>query len=177
MSTLDVESRRPMSFLSMAAVVAPAAVAVLVAALQLGPARAAPSGGVSLMETLSEWTYPGSKMLGGASMSDGGNPLVQSIKCRAVLTTPDPIEKVIEFYTQKLEATPATGRPGARAEVKDADAKSVATQDDSRGRPVALRVIVVNKADTTTTLVISRADTEKETHIAWLHYLRLDGKR
>jgi hypothetical protein len=49
-------------------------------------------------------------------------------------------------------------------------------QDDSDGRPVSLRVIVVNKADTATTLVISRTDSEKETHIVWLHYLRLDDK-
>jgi hypothetical protein len=38
------------------------------------------------------------------------------------------------------------------------------------------RVIVVNKADSSTTLVISRATGETETHIAWLHYFRLDGK-
>ena len=156
---------------------APATAAVLAAALLLGPARANPPGSVSLMETLSEWKYPGSRMLGGASMSDGGNPLVQSIKCRAILTTPDPIEKVIAFYSEKLGTHPPTGRPDAKAAGKDAEAKAVSIQDDSRGRPVTVRVIVVNKADTTTTLVISRARSETETHIAWLHYLRLDGKR
>jgi hypothetical protein len=61
--------------------------------------------------------------------------------------------------------------------VKNADAKAVSIQDDSQGRPLTLRVIVVAKADTTTTLVISRADQEKETHIAWLHFMRLEGKR
>ena len=39
-----------------------------------------------------------------------------------------------------------------------------------------IRVIVVNRADTATTLVISRANDEKETHITWLHYARLDAK-
>ena len=53
--------------------------------------------------------------------------------------------------------------------------KAVSIQDDSDGRPLTLRVIVVIKADTTTTLVISRAKTEKETHIAWSHYRRFDG--
>jgi hypothetical protein len=154
-----------------------ATAAVLVVALLLGPAQATPPRGVSLMETLSEWKYPGSNMLGGARMSDGGNPLVQSVKCRAILTTPDPIEKVIEFYSEKVGTPPAAGRQGAKPEVKDADAKAVSTQDDSQGRPVMLRVIVVNTADTATTLVLSRADGEKETHIAWLHYLRLDGKQ
>jgi hypothetical protein len=154
----------------------PVTVAVWVAALLLSPAQAAPPEGVSLMKTLSEWKYPGSNMLGGASMSDGGNPLVQSIKCQAVLTTPDPIEKVIEFYSAKVGTLPPTGRQGAKAKVNHAEAKSVSMQDDSQGRPVTVRVIVVNKADTTTTLVISRAIREKETHIAWLHYLRLEGK-
>jgi hypothetical protein len=154
---------------------APATAAVL-AALLFSPARATPPRGVSLLETLSEWKYPGSNMLGGASMSDGGNPLVQSVKCRAILTTPDPIEKVIAFYSDRVGTPPAAGRQDARAEVKDADAKAVSTQDDSQGRPVTLRVIVVNKPDTSTTLVISRADGEKETHITWMHYLRLEGK-
>jgi hypothetical protein len=148
----------------------------LVAALLLSPAQANQAGEVSLMKTLSEWKYPGSNMLGGASMSDGGNPLVQSIKCQAILTTPDPIEKVIEFYSRKVGTPPTLRRQDAADKVKDADAKVVSTQDDSQGRPVTVRVIVVNKADTATTLVISRADREKETHIAWLHYLRLDGK-
>jgi hypothetical protein len=47
---------------------------------------------------------------------------------------------------------------------------------DRQDRPVTVRVIVVNKADSSTTLVISRARDETETHIAWLHYFRLDGK-
>jgi hypothetical protein len=46
-------------------------------------------------------------------------------------------------------------------------------QNDSKGRPVAVHVIVVHKAKTSTTLVISRAKDEKETHIAWTHYIRL----
>ena len=43
-------------------------------------------------------------------MSDGGNPHVQSIKCEAVLTSPDPIEKVIAYYAEKFGAV----EPGAR---------------------------------------------------------------
>ena len=77
------------------------------------------------------------------------------------------------FYSEKFGKTQAPGAQDAKAEVKRADAKSVSTQDDSRGRPVKLRVIVVNKAETLTTLVISRADGEEETHIAWSHYMRL----
>jgi len=152
--------------------------AVLLAAPLLSPAQATqatPPARMTLLGTLAEWKYPGSKMLGGATMSDGGNPLVPDVRCQAILTTPDAIEKVAKFYSEKVGTPPATGGQNARAKVKEADAKAVYTQDDSEGRPVTLRVIVVTKADTTTTLVISRVKSEKETHIAWSHYRRFDG--
>ncbi len=154
---------------------APAMSALLVAAPRPSPAQAnqaAPPARMTLLGTLAEWKYPGSKMLGGATMSDGGNPLVPDVLCQAILTTPDAIEKVAKFYSDKVGTPPAPGGHAARADVKEADAKAVSTQEDSEGRPVTLRVIVVNKADTTTTLVISRAKSEKETHIAWSHYRR-----
>lgn len=147
------------------------------ALLPVWPARADDAGQLSLMQTLAEWKYPDSKMLGGASMSDGGNRLVQSVKCRAVLTTPDPIEKVINFYSKKLVAPPDVILPNTKAEDLVPDGKSVSIQDDSLGRTVTVRVIVINKSDTSTTLVISRANDEKETHIAWLHYVRIGEKR
>ena len=147
--------------------------AVLLATPLLSPAQAPPPARMTLLGTLSEWKYPGSN-LGKASMSDGGNPLVPDVRCQAVLTTPDPIEKVVQFYTEMVGTPPAPVGPDAKARLKEADAKAVSTQDDSEGRPVTLRVIVVCKADTTTTLVISRAKSEKETHIAWSHYRRFD---
>lgn len=140
------------------------------------PADAPARERVTLLGTLADWKYPGSNMLG-ASMSDGGNPRLQSVKCQAILTTDDPFEKVIKFYSEKLGTPEDPAKPDARAAVKDTDAKSVSTQDDSQGRPVALRVIVVNRAETATTLVISRAVGETKTHIAWSHYMRLDGDR
>lgn len=132
---------------------------------------------VPLMGTLAEWTYPGSRMLGGASMSDGGNPVLQSIKCQAILVTADPVDKVLEFYSKKNEASRVVDLQDATEKVKRANARSVSSQDDSQGRPLTVRVLMVNKADTSTTLVISRAQDEKETHIAWSHYLRVDGSR
>jgi hypothetical protein len=151
--------------------------AVWLAAPLMSPAQVTEPPRMTLMGTLSEWKYPDSKMVGGATMSDGGNPLVPDVKCRAILTTPDPIEKVIAFYSKKVETPPAAGGADPKVEVKEADAKAVTTQDDSDGRPITLRVIVVSKADTTTTLVISRAKEEKETHIAWSYYRRFDGER
>jgi hypothetical protein len=131
---------------------------------------------MTLLRTLAEWKYPGSDLPSGATMSDGGNPQLQSVKCKAVLTTPDPIEKVIAYYAEKFGTGESSDRQAGKAEVKKGEARSVSVQDDSQGRPVMLRVFVVNKADTATALVISRAQGEKETHIAWSHYRRFDGK-
>jgi hypothetical protein len=128
--------------------------------------------GVSLMSTLAEWQYPGSKF-NGATMSDGGNPTLQSIKCKAVLTTVDPINKVVEFYAKKLDQSAISESPTADVNPPPAEAKSVTVQDDSKDRPLAIHVIVVNQEKSSTTLVISRAESETETHILWLHYLRL----
>lgn len=126
-----------------------------------------PEGGVSLMQTIEKWKYPSAKMPHGANMGDGGNPQIRSIKCQTVLTTPDPIEKVFDFYKQKLSNKAANA--GAAPEK---NAQSVTTLEDSAGRPVKIYVIVVQRADTSTTLVISRAANENETHIAWSHYIR-----
>ncbi len=132
--------------------------------------EAAPKPKTTLLGRLSEWKYPGSKMLDGASMSDGGNPLVVDVRCQAVLTTSDPFEKVVKFYSEQVEMPPVAGGLSTRADQKHVHAKAVSRQDDSEGRPVALRIIVVNKANTTITLVISRAKGENHTHIAWSHY-------
>src|SRR5690348_7605654 len=71
--------------------------------------RSAPPDGVSLMQTLSEWRYPGSKWVDGVSMSDGGTPPLQAVKCKTILVTPDPIERVIAFYEKKLGTGEAAG--------------------------------------------------------------------
>jgi hypothetical protein len=140
------------------------------------PLQAAPPDGVSLMQTLAEWKYPDSKWHDGATMSDGGTPPVQAVKCKTILITPDPIEKVIAFYDKTLGTGDAAGPEPAKAKTEKSEPNSVSIQDDSNGRPLTLRVFVVNRGDTSTTLVISRAEGEKETHISWSHYLRLAGK-
>jgi hypothetical protein len=141
----------------------------LLAAPRASAIQSSPPKSKSLLQILAEWKYPGSTMRPGAAMADGGYPLVQSVKCHAVLITPDPIETVIAFYETKL----GTRREahGQNAPDVPKDASSVAVHDDSQGRSLVLRVIAVNTGDTSTTLVVSRGKDEKETHIAWLHYM------
>ena len=137
-----------------------------VAGAFLGPARAAADDPVSLLSILAEWKYPGSEHLGGAEMSDGGFAGVQSIKCKAVLTTPDPVEDVVAFYRAKCD-------PDAAPADRPVSSQSFSAQDDSEDRPVQVQVLVVNRLNYATTFVISRADGEPRTHIAWSHYRRL----
>jgi hypothetical protein len=127
---------------------------------------------VSLMGTLAEWMYPGAKF-GGANMSDGGNRTAQSVKCQALLTTGDSFEKVTNYYEQKF----VSGPQEIGGTVKGGKPQSVSIQDDSAKRPVQLRIMVVNRAQTSTTLVISRAQGETKTHIAWSHFMRFDGDK
>ena len=107
---------------------------LLVASSILSPARATPQG-VSLLQTLEVWKYPGSTMLGGASMSDAGNPDIEDVICKAVLTTPDPFDDVVRFYEKKTNEA--------------AQPRAVIGQDDSKDRPIALRIMTVHKAATT----------------------------
>lgn len=130
---------------------------------------------VTLMGIISQWMYPKSAM-NGAEMSDGatldseGNRTVQSIVCKTTMTTDDPVEKVVAFYKTKLAPD-----KNADAQKQEAfkDGRSVLVSDDSNGRPFALHTILVNTATTSTTLIISHADNEKQTHIVWKHYARL----
>ncbi|HIE99233.1 MAG TPA: hypothetical protein EYG03_06990 [Planctomycetes bacterium] len=127
----------------------------------------------SLLTTVAEWQYPGAKM-NGASVSDGatinqqGDRTVQSVHRKTVLTTADSVDKVVDYYKSKLnqKATPkkesqtGTGPSG----------RSVTFHSDSGERPVVIHVISINTDHTSTTLVISRAKAESETHIAWSQY-------
>jgi hypothetical protein len=101
-------------------------------------------------------------------MSDGENRTVPSVNCQATLTTSDSFEKVMKFYEQKFVSGPLD----PEAPAPGTPPQSVLTQDHSSDRPLQLRVIVVNRADTSTTLVISRARGEKNTHIAWSQFIR-----
>ena len=121
----------------------------------------------SLLQMIEQWKYPGSKMVGGATMSDGGNPEIEDLKCRTVLTTPDPFEAVVRFYDEKTGEGPD----------KSPEARAVQSQDDSQDRPVAVKVISVHRLEVSTTLVITRGEKEKETHIAWSQYRRFPRPR
>jgi hypothetical protein len=130
-----------------------------------------------LLATVAEWQYPGSR-INGAMMEDAatvnrsGQRTVPSVLCKTVLTTKDPIAKVIKYYETKLK--PGADSKTAKPERKSGSepGRSVMFHDDSQGRPLRIHIIIVNTEKSSTTLIISRAETESETHIAWTHYVR-----
>ena len=134
--------------------------------------------GRSLMGMIAEWQYPGSTM-SGATMSDGetvnaaGARTRPSIKCKTVLSTEDPMSKVIEYYETKLTPIAASESDSPKPKTVVESGRSVSSHDDSENRPLAIHIIVVNTDTESTTLVISRGQAELVTHIAWMHYVRL----
>jgi hypothetical protein len=129
------------------------------------------------MATIAKWRYPDSRINGAtmcdaATMNRSGKRTVPSILCKTVLTTTDPMAKVIQYYETKLKQDPhaETAKQGGKS-ASDAG-RSVMSHDDSQNRPLAIHIILVNTDKSSTTLVISRAETESETHIAWTHYMR-----
>lgn len=134
-------------------------------------------GTLSLMSLIAPWQYPGSQTHG-ASMGDAatvnrsGDRTVQSLLCKAVMTTEDPVPKVVEYYRTKLKKEVDLGRGTRGGESGLESGRSVLFHEDSKDRPLELHIILVNADKSSTTLVISRAETESETHIAWTHYLR-----
>ena len=140
---------------------------------QSGPA---PEGHFFLIGTLSEWQYPNSKFHG-ATSSDAAITDICSIKCKAALTTTDPVEKVVTFYRDKLRVDSDGNNLGATKGERVTSPRSVSIQDNSAGRPLKLFIIVVNEKRSSTTLVVSRAESEEETHIAWSHFRQLGPPR
>ncbi len=130
---------------------------------------------ITFFGTLAPWKYPDAKF-SGASMSDGNNPRLQTVKFEVILTTGDSFEKVAKFYADQIESARGSGVKDAKVDPKAAEAKVLSTQDDSQGRPLKLRVIVINRDTTATTVVLSRADSEQQTHIVWSHYMHFGTK-
>ncbi|BBO33252.1 hypothetical protein [Lacipirellula parvula] len=143
----------------------------------------APAGdGTSLMGMLSPWAYPDATWIEGASMSDGGNPKLPSVNCKTVLVTPDSFEDVTKYYGEKLNIDEKGNDAVKKPQLGGDGGRSVTVVNDSvfdegDERPVKLQVITVNKPESSTTLVISRAAEERETHIAWSHFQRAPGEK
>ncbi len=126
---------------------------------------------VTLLGMLLPWQYPDSKFHG-AQMSDAGVKDISSVKSKAILTTPDSVEKVMDFYQKKLHVNAEGKNLDEQQGDRITTDQSVLIQDAS-GEHSKLYVIAVNGTKTSMTIVVSRAEGDEMTRIAWSNYRQL----
>ncbi|HEV7223463.1 MAG TPA: hypothetical protein VGN42_12225 [Pirellulales bacterium] len=134
--------------------------------------EAPPEEKVTLLGMLLEWRYPESKF-NGAETSDAAVKEISAIKSKAILTTPDSAEKVMDFYRKKLNVDAEGKNLDEKEGERITTDRSVLIQDVSGDRTSKLYVIAINGAKSSTTLVVSRTDGDDVTRIAWSNYRRL----
>jgi hypothetical protein len=128
--------------------------------------------GVTLMGMLNEWIYPESQFHG-AETSDAAVSNIGAIKSKAILSTPDSVEKVMNFYCKKLNVNIDGKNIGEKQGERVTMDRSILIQDASKGRSTKLYVIAINRAKSSMTLVVSRSDQDDTTQIAWSDYRQL----
>ena len=124
------------------------------------------------MGMLSEWIYPGSEF-NGAETSDAAVTDISSIKSKALLTTTDSVDKVMDYYRKKLNVDAQGDNMTETDEDRVTTDRAVLIQDVSGNSDSALFVICINREKSSTTLVVSRTVGEDVTRIAWSDYRQL----
>ena len=129
---------------------------------------------ITLMGTIVKWRYPDAE-IGKSEMSDAatidvdGDRTVPSSVLKTTMMTPDPVDKVVAFYRDLLTRNQAND---IRLGIEPQEGRSVVFSDESVGRPFAFHTIVINSANISTTIIITRGDGEERTHITWKQYLK-----
>jgi hypothetical protein len=129
---------------------------------------------VTLIGTIVKWRYPDAK-IGQSQLSDAatidadGKRTAPSTLLKTTMVTGDSVNKVLAFYRELLTRNETNDdKLGIGQEV----GRSVIFSDESDGRPFAFHTILVNAANTSTILIITRGDDEKLTRITWKQYLK-----
>ncbi|QEF96402.1 hypothetical protein Mal15_04300 [Stieleria maiorica] len=131
---------------------------------------------VTLIGTIVKWRYPDadigkSQMSDAATIAADGNRTVPSSVLKTTMTTPDSVEKVLAFYQDLLTRNATNDKTlGIEPDV----GRSVVFSDESEGRPFAFHTILVNSEASSTTLIVTRGESEELTSITWKQYLRHD---
>ena len=105
-----------------------------------------------------------SQMSDAATIDAEGKRTVPSILLKTTMVTGDSIENVLAFYRKLLTRNPTNdGRLGIGRQV----GRSVVFSDEFDERSFPFHTIVVNAANTSKILIITRGDDEKLTRITW----------
>ena len=129
---------------------------------------------ITLIGTIVKWIYPDAE-IGKSEMSDAatiaadGKRTAPSSVLKTTMVTSDSVDKVLAFYRGLLIRNPANdSKLGADPKV----GRSVVFSDESEGRPFAFHTVVVNSANASTTIIITRGGNEDTTRITWKQYLK-----
>jgi hypothetical protein len=102
-------------------------------------------------------------------MDADGRRTVPSTVLETTMATGDSVDKVLAFYRELLTRNQTNDdKLGIGRQV----GRSVVFNDESDGRPFAFHTILVNAANTSTILIITRSDDETLTRITWKQYLK-----
>ncbi len=129
---------------------------------------------ITLLGTIVKWRYPDAE-IGKSEISDAattdasGKRTVPSSVMMTTMMTDDSVEKVIAFYKDLLARS---SQSDAKIGIDGKSGASVIISDDSNGRQIDFRTILVNGHNTSTVLIITRATGESKTHITWKQYLK-----
>lgn len=129
---------------------------------------------LTLIGSIVPWRYPEAKihhpeMSDAATMNADGDRTVPSTLLKTTMMTPDSVDKVMAFYRNLLTRSEESD---AQLDLHSEVGRSVVVQDESIGRAFSLHTILVNAANTSTTILITRAPSEKLTHIIWKQYVK-----
>lgn len=129
---------------------------------------------VTLIGTIVKWRYPDAE-IGDSEMSDAatiaadGKRIIPSSMLKTTMVTPDSVDKVLAFYRNLLTRSPTNDE---KLGIEPAVGRSVVFSDESKGRQLGFHTIMVNSANSSTTLIITRGKNEDQTHITWKQYLK-----
>ena len=129
---------------------------------------------ITLIGTIVKWRYPEAEIRH-SEMSDAGTKDVKdhrtipSTLLKTSMVTPDSVEKVVAFYRNLFTHTEANRK---QLGLESDAGVSVLFSDESNQRPFALHTILVTAPNISTTIIITRASSEKHTHISWKQYLK-----
>ncbi len=129
---------------------------------------------LTLIGTIVKWRYPDAE-IGKSQMSDAatvdanGKRTVPSTLLKTTMVTNDPVEKVVDYYKSSLVRKDDKDSPlGQNKE----EGVSVLFDDESTDRSLQCHTVLVNSANNTTVIVISRATGETQTYITWKQYVQ-----
>jgi hypothetical protein len=145
----------------------------------VAPHTASADEPVKLIGTIVKWRYPDAE-IGKSEMSDAATidgdkkRTIPSSMLKTTMLTADSVDKVLAFYRDLLTREPTND---AILGIGPNVGRSVVFTDESEGRPFAFHIIVVNSANKSTTLIITRGEDEDQTRITWKQYVKHDVGR